>query len=186
MATVLLAGVGCAGPSRAEMAEKQAEIGRMNSAHAVHMPKGIDSCIGVTLRLLDANAAAEAVAEREERAKLVTAEEIAAATAGAQACRNNYLEAVAAGQTSAEPLLIALSYGIDPDGKVCAVVEKDRQEPIDPNATGLLDQSAECVKNALFAAQFPAGRVKEKERIVLTYRLAMEPTEEVKPAGGGE
>ncbi len=153
----------------------QAEVGRMSSAHAVHMPKGVDSCIGVTLRLLDANASAESVAEREERAKLLTGQEISEATAGAEACKNAYLEAVAAGQTSAEPLLLALSYGVDPEGKVCAVIEKDRQEPIDSSAAALLEQSADCVKNALFASQFPAGRVKEKERIVLTYKLAMDP-----------
>jgi hypothetical protein len=173
---IMIALGGCATPSRSEMAERDAEVKRLTSARAVHMPKGVESCVGVTLRLTDP--AAEA--ERAGLASLVSAEEIAAATAGAEACRTAYLDAVAQGLTSAEPIQLAMSYGIDPDGKVCAVVEKERAEPIDPTAGPLLDQSAECLKNALFSAQFPAGRVKEKQRIVLTYKLAMDPVETTK------
>jgi hypothetical protein len=167
----------CASPSRSEMQERDAEVRRLTSARAVHMPKGVESCVGVTLRMIDPSAPAETVAERDAMTKLLTEAEIKASTSAAEACANGFLEAVRAGQTSAEPIQLAMSYGIDPDGRVCAVVEKERQEPIDPSAAPLLDQSAECLKEALFASQFPAGRVKEKERIVLQYRLSLEPTE---------
>lgn len=159
------------------MAERDAEVRRLTSARAVHMPKGVESCVGVTLRVVDPSAPAETVAERDRLAKLVSEDELKAATKDAENCRSIFLDAVAAGTTSAEPIQLVMSYGIDPDGKVCAVVEKERQEPIDAAAGPLLDQSAECLKNALFAAQFPAGRVKDKERIVLQYRLSLEPTE---------
>lgn len=176
-ALLLIALASCATPSRSEIQERDAEVRRLTSAKAVHMPKGVESCVGVTLRLLDPGAPAETVADRERLSKVVSAAEIKTATANVENCRNIFLDAVKAGTTSAEPIQLAMSYGIDPDGKVCAVVEKERQEPIDPSAAPLLDQSAECLKNALFASQFPSGRVKDKERIVLQYRLSLEPTE---------
>lgn len=173
--------IACAGPSRSEMAAQDAEVKRMMQAHAVHLPKGVDPCVGVTLRLSDPPGTADAQ-ERDQLAAKLTKEEIERAieAAGATKCSELYVEAVGEGRTSPEPLQIAMSYGVDPTGKVCAVVERKRIEPVDPAAITLFEQSATCLKDALFNATFPAGRVKDKERIILSYRLAVDPVKDVK------
>jgi hypothetical protein len=177
--------VSCAGPSRSQIAERDAEVRRLATARAVHMPKGVDSCVGVTLRLTDAGATPQAIAEREQWARLLSDEEVDAAIdrAGASKCGAIYVDAVREGLASPEPAKLSMSYGVDPDGKVCAVVEKARMELLDPAAVPLLEASAECLKDALFRAEFPAGRVKEKERIVRTYVLIADPNAPDKGAG---
>jgi hypothetical protein len=184
---LLLALAACVTPSRAEMAEKDAEVKRMMTAHAVHLPKGVDPCVGKTMRLSDPNANADSVAERDKMAGLVSKDEIDSAleSAGVATCRDIYLDAVSKGSISPEPFEITMSYGIDPNGKVCAVVEKKRNDPVDPNAAPVVEESANCLKEALFRADLPKGRVKDLERIVLTYHLVADPVEEIKKAGNG-
>lgn len=176
-AFVIVQTVACAGPSRAEIAERDAEVRRLTTAKAVHLPKGVDSCVGVTMRLTDPNTAP---AERDLAASLVTDQEAkdVLEKAGALACREPYLAAVREGSASPEPIQIAMTYGVDPAGKVCAVVEKQRMEPVDPGAVGLLEDGAECLKNALFRAAFPAGRAVDKTRVVRTYVLIADPAQD--------
>jgi hypothetical protein len=187
LACLLILGSACVTPSRAELAEKDAEVKRMMTAHAVHLPKGVDPCVGVTMRLSDPNANADSVAERTKMAELVSKDEVDGAlqAAGVATCRDIYLDAVTKGSISPEPFEITMSYGIDPDGKVCAVVEKKRNDPVDPNAVGVVEESATCLKEALFRAQLPKARVKERERIVLTYHLVADPVEEIKKGASG-
>jgi hypothetical protein len=172
-----LALASCAGPSRGEIDKQNAEARLLSSAHAVHMPPGIESCVGVTLRLADPNAPGDAIKQREELATRIKAEEVSAAmqAVNVDRCKDIYLEAVAEGRTSPEPMKITMHYGVDPAGKVCAAVEKQRMEPIDPAANGLLETAATCLKESLFAAQFPAGRVEDKDRVILTYNLVADP-----------
>jgi hypothetical protein len=177
----------CATPSRREMDEKDAEVKRMMTAHAVHLPKGVDPCVGVTMRLSDPNANAESVAERDKMAALISKAEVDGALdgAGVATCREIYLDAVSKGSIAPEPFEITMSFGVDPDGRVCAVVEKKRNDPIDPNAVGIVEESAACLKEALFRADLPKGRVKDRERIVLTYHLVADPVQEIKKASEG-
>jgi hypothetical protein len=181
---IIIVIAGCAGPSRSEMEKQDREASLLMKAHAVHMPKDVDSCVGVTLRLTDPSAGAEAVAERASFAKVISKEEIAGVmqAGNVDRCKAIYLDAVAEGRASPEPMHIAMHYGIDPAGRVCAVVEKQRMEPIDPAANPLLEASATCLKETLFSAKFPEGRVKEKERAILTYDLVADPTDASKPS----
>lgn len=181
----------CAGPSRAELAAQSQEVARLSRAHAVHLPKEVESCVGVTLRLADEALPIEDALERDRLAARITAEELAAAlsAAGVGACKDEYLAAVARGELSAEPMVLSMFLGIDPAGRVCAIVEPRRMEAIDPAAVPLIDGSAACVVKALFAARFPAGRVEDRERIILPYKLVAEPEGakpvEPLPAPGG-
>jgi hypothetical protein len=182
--TILSLGMAaCATPSRSEVAQQEQEMHAMSKAHAVHMPKGVDPCVGVTLRMSDPSAPGETAKARDDLARRLMANEVESAieAAGVVQCKDIYLDAISHGQAAPEPLLLSMSYGIDPEGKVCAVIERTRNDPIDPNATGVIDQSAACLKDALMRAQFPAGRVKDRERIVLTYNLAADPVETKKP-----
>lgn len=169
----------CATPSRGDLAEREAEVRRLTSARAVFMPKEVESCVGVTLRLSEEGASRESVTERDELSKRLTLEEVKGAIerAGVLVCRDVFFDAVNRRATSPEPLQVSMSYGIDASGRVCAVVERQRMEPIDVAAVPLLEESASCVKDALFRARFPVDRVKDRERIVLTYTLVMDPTQ---------
>jgi hypothetical protein len=177
----------CATPSRSELAAQESEMHQMSSAHAVHLPKGVDPCVGVTLRLSDPAAPGEIVKARDDMAHRLMASdaENALASAGVATCKDIYLDAVAHGQTAPEPMMLSMSYGIDPAGKVCAVVERTRNDPVDPNAVGVIEESANCLKDALFRAQFPVGLVKDRERIVLTYHLTADPVERSSSEGPG-
>lgn len=171
-------GVSCATPSRAQMEAQRAEIARIKMAHAVYLPKDVDSCVGITMRLADPNANAETLAEREQARALLSTDEVSAALerAGAPRCSEPYLEAVREKTLSPEPLQIAMAYGVDTAGRVCAVVERARVVPIDPAAAPVLDAAAECLKSTLFRVELPAGRVKDKARIVLEYALKLDPS----------
>jgi hypothetical protein len=159
--------VACAGPSRAEMDAHVEEAKRIQAAGAVHMPPaGVDSCVGITVRLTEDTPGNE----RERKALLdrISEAEVAAALkkAGAPRCAESFREEALAQGLTNEPLRVKAGYAIDPNGKVCAVVERSRMDPIDPAAVPLLDLAAGCLKDALFRAQFPAGRVIDQERIV--------------------
>ncbi|MCK6545513.1 hypothetical protein L6R52_06560 [Myxococcota bacterium] len=178
LALTALALAACVTPSRRELETQQAEVRQMASAHAVHMPPaGTDSCVGVTLRLADPAAGAETTAERDAIAARISGAEVdaALASAGLDVCRALWLDAVAAGRITAEPMLLRVDVGIDPAGKVCAVVERTRMTPVDPAATGVLEQAAGCLKDVLFRAPLPAGRVVDRERVVRTIELSAAP-----------
>lgn len=166
----------CAGPSAAQKRE-QAEVAHlMMTASAVHMPPaGVDSCVGVTVRLTDPSGRAEP--ERKQNEDLVTAEEVAAAldAAGLARCAEAYLLGLDEGGLTPEPFALTVGYGVDPAGRVCAVVERARPDPIDPAAGPLIDGAAQCLKDTLFRAQLPAGRVEGKERVVRFYTLSVNP-----------
>lgn len=165
---------GCAGPSQADLDARAAEAARIMRAQAVHMPpKGRDPCVGVTTRLTEA--AYEG--EREQLASRITDDEVKAALAeGTKTCREVYRSSLADAGVAFEPLGYRVGYGIDPAGLVCAIVVREIPEPIDPSANGAIELAGECLKNALFAAQFPAGRVEDRERVVRFYTLAVTET----------
>lgn len=170
----------CAGPSRAQRQE-QAEVAHlMMTAAAVHMPPaGVDSCVGVTVRLTDPSGKGEA--ERLELADRITDEEVAAALAGAGLgqCEEAYLLGLDEGGLSPEPLALEVGYGVDPGGRVCAVVERKRVEAIDPAAGPLMDGAATCLKDTLFRAKLPEARVEKKERVVRLFTFSVNPMAEV-------
>lgn len=175
---LLVAGVGCVGPSRAEMDERMAEAKRIQAAGAVHMPPaGVESCVGVTVRLTEDNAEAERaqllgrISEAEVQATLQKA--------GAPRCAEAFRQAALEQGLTSEPLRVKAGYGVGPDGRVCCVVEKGRMEPLDPAAAPLLEEAANCLKDALFRAQFPAGRVVDKERLVRFSSVDLSPVETV-------
>lgn len=179
--TVLLAGAllglaACAGPSAAQRQE-QAEVARlMMTASAVHMPPaGVDSCVGITVRLTDPSGRGEAERARSEVWISEAEAEAAFAAAGLERCKEAYLLGLDAGGISPEPLALTVGYGVDPAGKVCAIVERTRPDPIDPAAGPLIDQAAECLKNVLFTAALPAGRVEDKDRVVRFFTLSVQP-----------
>ena len=168
---------GCVTPSQADMDARAEEARQITRARAVHMPpEGRDSCVGVTLRLTQGNPAADQ--ELSAAASKITDAEVSAAMAdaGVTTCHEVYLNGIETQGITSEPLQIKFGYGIDPDGKVCAVVEHTRADPIDPSAIPLIDSSADCLKNVLFKAKFPAGRVEEQERVVRVYELNVSPT----------
>lgn len=170
---VLMSGLlfaACAGPSAAQR-EQQAQVARlMMTASAVHMPpKPVDSCVGVTVRLTDPSGKNEP--ERMKTEVFISGDEAEAAVqaAGLERCRRSFLMGLEDGGIGLEPLALTVGYGVDPDGRVCAVVERQRADVIDPAAAPLVQQAAGCLKNTLFAAQFPKERVQDKERVVRLY-----------------
>lgn len=172
---LLSAAAACATPSQADYDAHAAEAARLMRAEAVHMPpKGTDPCVGVTARLTEAKYADE----REQLASRISDEEITAAieAAGAARCREIYRGSLADAGAAFEPLAYRVGYGIDPAGKVCAIVERDRPEPIDPSADAAIDNAGTCLKNVLFAASFPTGRVEDRERVIRFYTLGVTET----------
>lgn len=169
----------CAGPSQADLDARAAEAQRIMRAEAVHMPpKGRDPCVGVTTRLTEP--AYEA--ERKTFGDRITDAEVEAAMGkGANTCREVYRSSLADAGVAFEPLGYRVGYGVDPAGLVCAIVVRKVPEPIDPSANGAIELAGECLKNALFAAQFPTGRVEERERVVRFYTLAVTQTSSVGP-----
>ncbi|MCA9552390.1 MAG: hypothetical protein KC933_20315 [Myxococcales bacterium] len=175
-AAAALAGA-CAGPSAAQRAEQDRLATLMMEASAVHMPPaGVDSCVGVTLRLSDPSGKDE-----PERAALegrFTEAEVgeALAAAGVERCKQAFLDGLYDADLASEPLQVTVAFGVDPLGQVCAVVERGRSRVIDPGAGPFVDQAATCLKDALFRAQLPAERVKDTERVVRFYSLAVQET----------
>lgn len=180
-AAFLLLLTGCVGPSRVEMDERMAEAKRIQAAGAVHMPPaGVDSCVGVVVRLTEEGAEAE----RNLLIDRIKESEVQAALqkAGAFRCAEAFRQAALEQGLTSEPLRVKAGYGIDPAGRVCCVVEKGRMEPLDPAAAPLLEEAADCLKNALFRAQFPAGRLLDKERLVRFSSVDLTPVETVRTA----
>lgn len=168
--------VSCVGLSQAEMQERENEARRIMRAKAVHMPpKGVDPCVGVTVRLTEDTE--EAKTERALFASRLDEDAVKTLidAAGLERCRTVYREGVEAGGLSPEVLLLKLGYAVDPDGRVCAVVERQREDPLDSGAIPLIEDVARCAKDVLFAAQFPKGLVKDRERIVRFLALKVEP-----------
>lgn len=166
----------CAGPSAAQRAEQDQVARLMMTASAVHMPPpGVDSCVGVTVRLTDPSGKNEP--ERLKTESRVTEAEAHAAldAAGLQQCKTSFMMGLEEGGISPEPVALSVGYGVDPAGRVCAVVERGRPPLIDPAAGPLVEQAAGCLKSALFSAQFPAGRVEAKDRVVKLYTLVIQP-----------
>ncbi|MBK8013996.1 MAG: hypothetical protein IPK13_21950 [Deltaproteobacteria bacterium] len=171
-----LLGASCVGPSRAEMQEREMEARRIMRAKAVHMPpKGVDPCVGVTVRLTEDND--EARAERALFASRIDDDAVNALVdaAGLDRCRAAYQEGIETGGLSPEVLLLKLGYAVDPEGRVCAVVERQREDPLDTGAIPLIEDVARCAKDVLFSVQFPKGLVKERERIVRFLSLKVDP-----------
>ncbi len=156
----------CATPSASEFEARQREARQISEARAVHLPPQGDSCVGVALRI--SATGGSAFAER------ITPETVAAAAeaAGLERCRQAYQEGVAALAIPPEAVQIELGYGIGPDGKVCAVVEHQRRDPLEPAAAELFEAAAVCVKDVLFAAVLPAGKVEDRDRVVGIFRFA--------------
>lgn len=165
----------CAGPSQADLDARAAEASRIMRAQAVHMPpKGTDPCVGVTTRLTEERFEQE----RMQFAGRITDEEVKSTmeAAGAQTCRDVYTDSLSEAGVEFEALGYKVGYGVDPAGKVCAIVERDRPEPIDPAADAAIESAGTCLKNVLFKASFPAGRVEDRERVVRFYTLAVTKT----------
>ncbi len=166
----------CAGPSAGQRAEQDRVARLMMTAPAVHMPpNGVASCVGVTIRLTDPSGRAEA--ERKTTEVFISAAETSAAfdRSGLPGCRDAFLLGLEDGGLSPEPLHLTVGFGVDPQGKVCAVVERPRAAVIDPAAGPLVEQAAQCLKNVLFSAQLPANRVQGKVRVVRMFSLSVTP-----------
>jgi hypothetical protein len=178
---VALLASGCAGPGRAELAAHAVEARQLASARAVFMPPaGTESCVGVTLRLSSGTPAEEA--ERAAFAGRFAEAEVEGAVRGLSRCVAEYEVARAAGSLSAEPVTLRFGYGVDGEGRVCAVVEPARGALVEPALGPLLDEAARCASEALWASRFPAGRLSGKERAVLieTLRLGGDRTDGVR------
>lgn len=166
--------VACVGPSAAERREQAVVTRRLMEAQAVHLPpEGRASCVGITTRLTEGGPAAER--ERRALAGRLSDDEVAAALRGARldACPRRFEAARVARGLGPEPVVLVLGYGIDAAGRVCAVVEQTREALLDPAAAPLAEAAARCAKEALFAAQFPAGRVDGDARIVRLVRVPL-------------
>lgn len=164
----------CAGPTSAQRAEQGRVARLMMKASAVHMPpSGVASCVGVTIRLTDPSGKAEA--ERKSTELFISADEARAAfeTAGLSACRDTFVVGLEDAGLSPEPLHLTVGFGVDPQGKVCAIVERPRTPAIDPAAGPMVDQAAQCLKNVLFSAQLPVDRVQGKSRMVRMFSLSV-------------
>lgn len=183
VAAALLLGA-CAGPTAAQRAEQDRVATLLMQADAVHMPPaGVDSCVGVTVRLSGPSGQGEP--ERAALAERITAEEVSSAlgAAGAEKCKQAFLDALYDADLASEPLQLKVAFGVDPAGRVCAVVERGRSAVIDPGAAPFVEQAATCLKDALFRAQLPAERVKPEERVVRYYTLAVAETATSTAAG---
>lgn len=168
--------VACAGPSREALEAQRAATERLRSAHAVHLPPDDrDSCVGITIRLSDRSATSEA--ERVRLATRVTAEEVSVALSesGLARCTARFDDERSALGLGPEPGYVELGYGVDPEGRVCAVVQHERPDLLDPRADALASAAAQCAKDALFRARFPSERVEGLERVVLLARLPLLP-----------
>ena len=97
----------------------------------------------------------------------------AIARAGVGACRTAFGAAVEATGAAPERLMLGVGFGVDGAGLVCAVVQHEIPRPIDPRVADAVDAAGRCLKEALFRARFPAGRVKGQERLVHRYVLAL-------------
>lgn len=147
-------------------------------AQAVYLPPdGRDSCVGVTVRLTEGPAPES---NPETLGDRITDVEVQAGLdkVSISTCVADFNDARMSLGLGPEPGALALGFAIDPDGLVCAVVEQERMMPLNPGAMSLIDDAARCAKTALFRARFPAGRVKDKERIVLMTYLSLMTEEE--------
>lgn len=161
----------CVGPSAAEREERQALTQRLMQAHAVHLPPADRSpCVGVTVRLTqpDVHASSETTAPA-----VTDAEADDAVGEALSACTARFEEARIELALGPEPNGLLLGYGVDPRGKVCAVVQAEPVDLIDPSSRPLVESAARCAKEALFGASFPAGRVEGDERAVLRVRVSL-------------
>lgn len=177
--SVLLTGFtfcSCAGPSAEDVERERVTVKRIMEAQSVYLPpEGRDSCVGRAVRLTGGGR----FAEKERLSERVTDAEVELALQGVdllQCSRNFESDRMKLG-FGPEPGTLRLGYAIDPAGLVCAVVEHDRLEPLDPRVAPLLEAVARCGKDALFRAQFPAGRVEGKDRIIRFVRVPLNLTE---------
>ena len=175
LVTASLALGACAGPSAAQRQEQDQVATLLMQADAVHMPPaGVDSCVGVTVRLSDPSGRGEP--ERLALEERITLDEVTAAldAAGIARCTRAFMDGLYDADLAPEPLQLKVAFGVDPAGKVCAVIERGRTRVIDPGAEPFVAQAASCFKDALFSAQLPAGRVEDKERVVRYWTLSVQ------------
>ncbi len=125
----------------------------------------------MTLRLADTPEAEDAHASKLSDPEI----ESSLAAAGLKQCRDNYLDGLEMAALTPETLRVSVGYGVDPAGRVCAVVQGEKTRSIDPSVGPLFDVAATCLRDVLFRAQLPAGRVEDKQRIVKVYHLMVEP-----------
>lgn len=159
---------GCAGPSRSQLKAQAKEIQALQTAHAVHLPPSVDSCVGVTLRL--SRGPGRASAERHPQALSAQELENGLKAAGIERCGAAFAEQAEANDAE-EAVSLDYAIGVDPAGKVCAIVEWARA-PAESDVGELLQEElAACAKASLFRASLPAGRVSGKERIIRLLRI---------------
>lgn len=165
-------GAACVGPSKAEQREARVVTERLMEAAAVYLPPDERaSCVGRTVRLTEPGPAA--AEERAALASRLSDEEVSARldAAGWTDCRRGFTSSRASEGYLPEPVVLSLGYGVDPEGRVCAVVEQARPDLVDPRSIPLVDEAARCAKDALFRARFPTGLVEGSDRVVKTVEL---------------
>ena len=166
--------LGCAGPSRQSLEERRIATERLMEAQAVYLPpEDRDSCVGIVIRLSADESRSGLAADAQT--PLISAGEARAALqdSGYLECAQRFEDGRVRRGLGPESVVLRFGYGVDPEGRVCAAVEHDRPEVLDPRAASLVEEAARCAKDGLFRAQFPRDRVDGKDRVILVARLAL-------------
>lgn len=141
---------GCAGPSQRELHEQAEVTERIAEAHAVYLPPGsTPSCIGRTLRAIRMSIHPGAIEE--------------AMTSGLTACLSEFHAARQATQLAPDAASVALTIGVDAEGRACAVVELSKPSVLDPRLMPLAARLSGCAKDVAFASPLPPELIRERE-----------------------